>query len=268
MRKPNYGSFDYYRWYMFEQILDEIIQFAVDLARRTYSELRERREAARRDTQLRVCNPEPTPAGMLAQWDRAKTSLLEKLRFGSMLSDLEKHVDSSVVYGWSSALGRFTIVARNPGLKGWLSEHCGDIVYKTAMGYKDMAKRARRVCGLPGYVPLDWAFSENKYKDAEHGGKFPISKIRAARTKLVELLNGCGTAIALTGRLDSRLEIKHRKLSKPRKGRSAAAKMALEDRRVRLLLRTATAGISRDKLKVLIKRLQDFAKKPDAAKSG
>lgn len=268
MRKPNYGSFDYYRWYMFEQILDEISQIAVDIARRTYSELRERREAARRDAQLRVCNPEPTPAEMLAQWDRAKTSLLEKLRFGSMMSDLEKRVDSSVVYGWSSALGRFTIVARNPGLKGWLSDHCKDIVYKTAMGYKDMAERARRVCGLPEYVPLDWAFPDSSHRDAEHGEKFPISKIRAARTRLVELLDGCGTAIALMGRLDFRLEIKHRKLSKPRKGRSAAAKMALEDRRVRLLLRTATVGISRDKLKALIKRLQEVAKKADAAKSG
>jgi len=34
------------------------------------------------------------------------------------------------------------IVGRNPGVRGWLAEHCPHIGYKTAMRYKSLARKA------------------------------------------------------------------------------------------------------------------------------
>jgi hypothetical protein len=91
--------------------------------------------------------PPPSPEELSAQWDKAHGSLQEMLRFGEMLSDLEASdlIDNSPILNYDTPDGIPVIVARNPGLKGWLAKHCPHIGYKTAMSYKSLAQKARRI---------------------------------------------------------------------------------------------------------------------------
>jgi len=65
------------------------------------------------------------------------------LRFGEMLIALEATVDSSLIYARDPVDGHAVIVGRQPGIRGWLREHCPHIGYKTAMRYKSIAEKAR-----------------------------------------------------------------------------------------------------------------------------
>lgn len=245
---------------LYEALLSFIIELAVQTARNSYIKAKEAIDDARLAARLRTLNPAPEADALLLQWRKSKTGLLEKLRFGSMLMDLEPYVDNSIVYGWSPALGRIVIVARNPGIKGWLNENCKDVVYKTAMSYKILAERARKASGLSNAVPLEWIFEDQKPLDKERGDKHPLKKILAARDKLKSLLERCRNAKELNSALDRELEISHYKLSKPRKRVSKNAKLRLEDRRARLILRTARDGLSLGKLNWLVGNLQKVRK--------
>jgi len=75
------------------------------------------------------------------QWDRSHDSLGEMVRFGLMLLEVEEVVDSSIIMG-EDADGVPVIVGRNPGVRGWLAEHCPHIGYKTAMRYKSLARKS------------------------------------------------------------------------------------------------------------------------------
>jgi hypothetical protein len=90
--------------------------------------------------------PPPSPEELAAQWDKTHYSLQEMLRFGEMLSDLEASdlIDNSPILKYDTPGGIPVIVARNPGLRGWLAENCPHIGYKTAMRYKSLAQKARR----------------------------------------------------------------------------------------------------------------------------
>jgi len=73
----------------------------VELAR--YEKERQRQAALRRrlaKPPRRSLNPVPTAANVSAQWSRTRSYLLETLRFGSLLMDLEPAVDSSPVVRW------------------------------------------------------------------------------------------------------------------------------------------------------------------------
>ena len=109
------------------------------------------------------------------QWDRVRDSSEEALKFGDMLVELEDYVDNSFIFN-----GEDEIVGRNPGIKGFLEEHCGHIVYKTAMRYRTLALKAKEVSREQG--------------------------------KLREISKGCDTVGELSGRLDEVLEVEHRKV--------------------------------------------------------
>jgi hypothetical protein len=190
------------------------------------------RLAARRPRSL---NPPPDAAAVSAQWRRTRGSLLETLRFGSLLLDLEPTVDNSLVKRWNKAGTREVIVARNPGLKGWLHRECRAVGYQTAMRYKTLAKRVRQACGMPADVPLEWIFPDQAGRDAERAAT-TSSDLAAARARLVEFLVGCGSVARLSARLDETLEITHRKLAQPRRGAAATARRRTGARAVEALL--------------------------------
>ena len=79
----------------------------------------------------------PEPKDVLAQWRtiRRRRNALEALRFGALLLNVSQHVDCSPIYGRGKH-----IVARNPGLKGWLRCHCPEVTYVTAMSYRKLAE--------------------------------------------------------------------------------------------------------------------------------
>ena len=125
---------------------------AIQLIRLLRKKVRQERyhEQARQRRSLRKPhsdNPPPSPEMLAAQWDKVHDSLEEVLRFGSMLVDLEASdlIDNSPILNYDTANGVPEIVARNPGLKGWLARHCPHIGYKTAMRYKSIFQKAQQV---------------------------------------------------------------------------------------------------------------------------
>ena len=110
----------------------------------------QRRKIVPRSTQ----NPCPTP-GLLAElWKNRRRSGADMVRLGSALLDLDAYVDSRLRFDPD---GR--ICGRNPGVKGWLFEHCPDIWahYKTAMRYKQLAVKLRQAAGLADPYPAEAA---------------------------------------------------------------------------------------------------------------
>ena len=89
----------------------------------------------------------PTPEALLAQYDKAKGRgpVEEKIRLGSMMLDIEAAVDSTLVRDPSGE-----IVGRNAGVRGWIAEHCPELIphYASLMGYRRLADEFRKVHGL------------------------------------------------------------------------------------------------------------------------
>lgn len=109
--------------------------------RRRIELMHDRRRVRRHSTLNRM----PTRDELLAQWAVVKRSHEDMIRFGSMLCDLEAYVDNSLIRDDGGA-----IKGRNPGVKGWLTEHCVEISahYALAMHYKQMAVKLRQVAGM------------------------------------------------------------------------------------------------------------------------
>ena len=107
---------------------------------------RERRKIRQR----RTVNACPTKEALEEQFARAKTSPREMIRFGSMVCDLECHVDNSLV---RDECGE--IVGRKPGIRGWLNTNCPRLgaKYKTVMRYKAMAEKLKQAVGVGDPVP-------------------------------------------------------------------------------------------------------------------
>jgi len=84
------------------------------------------------------------------QWDRVHDSLEEMLRFGEMLIELDDYVDNSFIRDDND-----NIVGRMPGMKGFLTEHCPYVGYKTAMRFRSLAMKARKVARVQRVKPSD-----------------------------------------------------------------------------------------------------------------
>ena len=106
----------------------------------------ERRKVARRTTTA----PEPTPADVLAAWERRKGSKEDMIRLGGMLHDLECYVDNALRFDEAG-----DVVGRNGGIRGWLRENLPELFpkYKTLMRYKAMAIRLRQATGTKDPTP-------------------------------------------------------------------------------------------------------------------
>ena len=171
----------------------------------------------------RSLNPVPTAEQVETQWrvTREIRSPLEKVRLGAMLAALEGTVDNALL---RDDFGN--IIGRNPGLRGWLKEHCPHLVshYKTLMRYKALADKMQEVYGVDDPLPATLLLpepeegegilsnSENYINSCEYkgiysiensGGKFYIwalkmteevaRKIQERRKEALEMLAGpCG----------------------------------------------------------------------------
>ncbi len=86
-----------------------------------------------------------TAAVVSAQWTRAQNGLGEIIRFGAMMVAIDRALAPSNkragLYGGKT-------------LKGWLSEHCPEINYNTARGYRDAALGVAAAAELPDALPL------------------------------------------------------------------------------------------------------------------
>ena len=123
----------------------------------------------------------PTGEEVARQWDRSHDSLGEMVRFGLMLLEIEAVVDSSVIMG-EDAEGFPVIVGRNPGVRGWLAEHCPHIGYKTAMRYKALARKSlqsRKGEELVAESETVYALQESLYADL----KIPHCRLEEPRAK-------------------------------------------------------------------------------------
>ena len=92
-----------------------------------------RQEACRRSLRRKrteSVREAPTPAQLLAAWEESRTSLAGKLRLGALLSEIEPHVDQSLIRDEGGH-----VVGRRPGIRGWFRLNCPELVphYKTMM---------------------------------------------------------------------------------------------------------------------------------------
>ena len=117
---------------------------------------------------------------LCTQWDKVWDSLEEMTRFGEMMIELEDYVDNSFIFN-----AKGDIIARRPGVKGFLMENCPHIGYVTAIRYRLLAMKAREVARKQG-----------------DGGK-----LRAQ----------CHTVCELVKKFDACLGVKHRRLECPRR---------------------------------------------------
>ena len=108
----------------------------------------ERRKICRRSTTA----PSPTATDIRVAWHFAQGSPEGRLRLGRLLMDLECHVRNDLRVNWIA--NRPKIVARLPGIRGWIRENCPELApkYKTMMRFKSLATRARQAAG--GTDPL------------------------------------------------------------------------------------------------------------------
>jgi len=243
-----------------------IFDLLIEAGRAARAALREKRRRAKvLKPAPRPLHASPEPAVVSAQWRKAKDSLEETLRFGALLLDLEPFVDSSPIVGYNRAGTRKRIVARRPGIKGWLRTHCPEIPYSTAMRYKQLAARARKVCGLSREVPLGWAFAS----EAEHDeGRPPRVRtvLPAAREALGGLVAGHRSRRGLSRTLDESFGVACRPLSRPRRKPDPAARRRISERwvarvseRVRWRLERMPEGLTVDLRERLARELLSCA---------
>ena len=200
--------------------LKESIEFAVEIGARTVDGVKAASKAASKAVKkwrnyrpprwkLLKC---PAAEAVNAQWEALKRSRdpIEALKFGAMLLNVSQYIDCSPIYGSGKR-----IVARNPGLKGWLRENCGDMNYVTVMPYRKLAEVTCKAIKLPEFIPLEWVLPGTEALDAsrdlnpEHKLSMKlsrhklISKIKDCRKRLYKLLGGSGSVNQLYGALDA-----------------------------------------------------------------
>lgn len=93
------------------------------------------------------------------QWRAAQNGLRHIVAFGAMLLEVER---------WLAAKkGKFKRAGEGYGLKAWLSEHCPEVNYNTAAGYKAAALGLRNAAKLAADRPLLPLMGEKPLSDEE-----------------------------------------------------------------------------------------------------
>jgi hypothetical protein len=99
--------------------------------------------------------PAHAPDAVTAQYRRAVSGVLELLRFGVMLLEVEGSIQRSLSRQTTSKPWQFA--GREGGLKEWLIANCPEVNYNFAVKHKLLADAMRRNFDLPGGVPLSLA---------------------------------------------------------------------------------------------------------------
>lgn len=89
------------------------------------------------------------PQEVSAQYRRAVNGVLEMVRFGAMLMEVEVATCRSVTRATTGKID-----GREVGLKGWLADHCPEVNYHTAMRFKRLAEGVHASCKIPAATPL------------------------------------------------------------------------------------------------------------------
>ena len=156
--------------------------------------------------------PCPEADAVQKQWIQMKNrrDVLDVVRFGAMLLNVSQYVDCSPIYGRGKH-----IVARNPGLKGWLKSSCPEINYVTAMTYRKAAELVCKAIKLPEFIPLEWVLpgteAMDKGRELNPESKLSIKlkqkdillQIGDCRSKLKTLLDGVANLNQLFAALDA-----------------------------------------------------------------
>ena len=187
----------------------------------------------------------PTPEDIEDIWDIDPRTLSGRLRIGSRLADLEPTLDNRFVFK-KTRNGARLIVARQPGLKGWMKKNVPAIKYSTAMHYKKLATRLRQLIGLDARIPLEWLLSDNE-EDLSALSSADRAAAAQAKAKLARLLEENPKVTHLTQAVESKLGIMRmvtiRRIQPPKPGRGRRRK-SKENPNNSLISRLSHAGVS------------------------
>ena len=168
----------------------------------------------------------PTPEDIEDVWDLFPRTLPTRLRIGSRLADLEPTLDSRFLFK-KTRTGSRRIVARQPGLKGWMRKHVPAVKYSTAMHYKKLATRLRQLIGLDPRIPLEWILPDNE-ESLSTLSPSDRQSAATAKTKLSRLLADNPKYTHLLRTVESKLGIMRmvtiRRIQPPRPGRGGRQK--------------------------------------------
>lgn len=111
---------------------------------------------------LRIPRPEspslrgtPTPEELAAACAATPRKLLERLRLGSLLADLDPTLDRTFSFT-ELPNGAKRYRSRGGGLKAYLADNRIATPYSTLMRYKLLATRLRALLALDARLPLEW----------------------------------------------------------------------------------------------------------------
>ena len=187
----------------------------------------------------------PTPEDIEDIWDIDPRTLSDRLRIGSRLADLEPTLDNRFVFK-KTRNGARRIVARQPGLKGWMKKNVPAIKYPTAMHYKKLATRLRQLIGLDARIPLEWLLPDNE-EDLSALSPADREAAAQAKAKLARLLAENPKVTHLTQAVESKLGIMRmvtiRRIQPPKPGRGRRRKSE-ENPNNSLISRLSHAGVS------------------------
>ena len=97
----------------------------------------------------------PTPREITAACAAAPRKLLERLRIGSLLADLDPTLDRTFAFT-ELPNGAKRYRSRGGGLKAYIADNRIAVPYSTLMRYKLLAVRLRQLLSLDPRLPLEW----------------------------------------------------------------------------------------------------------------
>lgn len=123
------------------------------------------------DTALKNPATEPSLATIVQfAWDKAQDGLRHIVEFGALLLEVDKWLKARP--GAKRGQGSY-------GLRNWLAEHCPEVCYTTAIGYREAAKGLLAAAQLAADRPLLALMGENPLTDEEE---------ESAREKVMDVI--------------------------------------------------------------------------------
>ena len=182
---------------------------------------------------LRIPRPEspslsgtPTPKELADACAATPRKLLERLRLGSLLADLDPTLDRTLAYR-DLPNGAKRIRARGGGLKAYLADNRIAVPYSTLMRYKLLAARLRQLLALDARLSLEWLLPHSS-PDRDLPSDLR-SQYWNARRRLSRLLRDHRNFTCLRKHVDAKLGIPEL-LHARRNARNSKARQRMEKR--------------------------------------
>ena len=146
----------------------------------------------------------PTPKELAAACAATPRKLLERLRLGSLLADLDPTLDRTFAFT-ELPNGAKRYRSRGGGLKAYLSDNRIPVPYSTLMRYKLLATRLRQLLALDPRLPIEWLLPHAS-PDRERPSDLR-TPYWTARRRLARLLREHPNFTRLRKHVDSKLGI-------------------------------------------------------------